>query len=134
MSDIETKSKTEDEQDDLPRLPTWKYLGKLMLFQPWLFVALLVVNVVVFAVGFQVTGFIMRAFFDTLTGDAQVSYSPYALAALVVAVALARTGFIFGDISLHVFTRFMLGALLRKNMFSSILDRPGARAAPGSPG
>jgi ATP-binding cassette subfamily B protein len=134
MSDIETKSKTEDEQDDLPKLPTWKYLGKLMLFQPWIFLALLVVNVVVIAVGFQVTGFIMRAFFDTLTGDAQVSYSPYALAALVVAVALARTGFIFGDISLHVFNRFMLGALLRKNMFSSILDRPGARAVPGSPG
>jgi ATP-binding cassette subfamily B protein len=99
-----------------------------------MFLALMVVNVVVFAVGFQVTGFIMRSFFDTLTGDAQVSYSPYALSALIVATALARAGFIFGDISLHVLNRFMLSALLRKNMFSSILDRPGARAVPGSPG
>jgi len=124
----------EEEQDDLPKLPTYKYLGKLMLFRPWLFLALMVVNLMVFAVGFQITGFIVHAFFDALAGDAQVSFSPYALAALVVATALARATFIFGDISLHVFNRFMLGALLRKNMFSSILDRPGARAVPGSPG
>jgi ATP-binding cassette subfamily B protein len=128
------KSQKEQEDDDLPRLPTWKYLGKLMLFRPWLSLALVAVNLVVFAVGFQVTGFIMRAFFDALTGDAQVSFSPYALSALVVGTALARTAFIFGDVSLNVFNRFTYGALLRKNMFSSILDRPGARAVPGSPG
>jgi ATP-binding cassette, subfamily B, bacterial len=136
MSDKEKKAKPTDEEDldDLPRLPTWKYLGKLMLYRPWLFLALLVINLIVFAVGFQVTAFIMRSFFDALTGDAQVSLSPYALSALVVATALARTAFIFGDISLHVFNRFMFGALLRKNLFSSILDRPGARAVPSSPG
>jgi ATP-binding cassette subfamily B protein len=138
MSEQEQASKRKDqddkEDDDLPKLPTWKYLGKLMLFRPWLSLALVVVNLMVFAVGFQVTGFIMRAFFDALTGDAQVSFSPYALSALVVATALARTAFIFGDISLHVFNRFTYGALLRKNLFSSILDRPGARAVPGSPG
>ena len=138
MSDKEKKPKPTDEDeeelDDLPRLPTWKYLGKLMLYRPWLFLALLVINLFVFAVGFQVTAFIMRAFFNALTGDAQVSFSPYALSALVVATALARAAFIFGDISLHVLNRFMFGALLRKNLFSSILDRPGARAVPGSPG
>ena len=135
MSDKKSKPKSRDEeQDDLPKLPTWKYLIKLAMFRPWLFLALLVVNVIVFAVGFQITGFIMRAFFDALTGDAQVGFSPYALSALVVATALARAAFIFGDISLNVFNRFTLGALLRKNMFSSILDRPGARAVPGSPG
>jgi ATP-binding cassette subfamily B protein len=135
MSENKSKPKSqEEEQDDLPKLPTWKYLIKLAMFRPWLFLALMVVNLIVFAVGFQVTGFIMRAFFDALTGDAQVGFSPYALSALVVATALARAAFIFGDISLHVFNRFTFGALLRKNMFSSILDRPGARAVPGSPG
>jgi ATP-binding cassette subfamily B protein len=134
MSEKENPKTQDDEQDDLPKLPTWKYLAKLMLYRPWLFLALLVVNLIVFAVGFQVTGFLMRAFFDGLTGDAQVRFGPYALSALVVATALARTAFIFGDISLHVFNRFTYGALLRKNLFSSILDRPGARAVPGSPG
>jgi ATP-binding cassette subfamily B protein len=137
MSDQETKTKLKDsreELDDLPKLPTWKYLGKLMLFRPWLFLALLSANLAVFAVGFQVTGLIMRAFFDTLTGDTQVGLNPYGLSALVVATALGRASFIFADISLHVFNRFTLGTVLRKNMFSSILDRPGARAVPGSPG
>ncbi|MFN2109231.1 MAG: ABC transporter ATP-binding protein, partial [Anaerolineae bacterium] len=123
-----------DSEDDLPKLPTWKYLFKLMTLRPWWFLLLLVVNLIVFAVGFQATGLITRAFFNSLTGDAPVSLSPYALSALIVGVALARAAFIFADISLNVFNRFTYGALLRKNMFSSILDRPGARAVPGSPG
>ncbi|MBN1641675.1 MAG: ABC transporter ATP-binding protein [Anaerolineae bacterium] len=124
----------EDDLDDLPKLPTWKYLVRLGAFRPWLFLALVAVNLTVFAVGFQVTGFITRAFFDGLTGAAQVSYTPYALAALLVGTALGRSAFIFADVSLNVLNRFTYGALLRKNLFSSILDRPGARAVPGSPG
>jgi len=135
MSDEQTQTKRdEDEQEDLPKLPTWKYLVRLGAYQPWWFVALVAVNLVVFAVGFQVTGFITRAFFDGLTGEAQVGLDPYALAALLVGTALGRAVFIFGDISLHVLNRFAYAALLRKNLFSSILDRPGARAVPGSPG
>ena len=135
MSDEQIQAKRdEDEQEDLPKLPTWKYLVRLGAYQPWWFVALVAVNLVVFAVGFQVTGFITRAFFDGLTGEAQVSLDPYALAALLVGTALGRAVFIFGDISLHVLNRFAYAALLRKNLFSSILDRPGARAVPGSPG
>jgi ATP-binding cassette subfamily B protein len=134
MTQERSKLSPEEELDDLPKLPTWKYLGKLVLYRPWLFVAMLVINLIVFAVGFQATGFIVRAYFDALTGDAQVGFTPYTLAALVVGTALARAAFIFGDITLNVFNRFTYGALLRKNMFGSILDRPGARAVPGSPG
>ncbi|HUT17884.1 MAG TPA: ABC transporter ATP-binding protein, partial [Anaerolineae bacterium] len=134
MSDPNKRKRDEEEQDDLPKLPTWKYLYRLAAYRPWSSVALVAVNLVVFAVGFQVTGFITRAFFDTLTGDAQYSVGPYALAALLVATALGRAAFIFGDVTLHVLNRFTFGALLRKNLFSSILDRPGARAVPGSPG
>jgi ATP-binding cassette subfamily B protein len=134
MTEQRSKRSADEELDDLPRLSTWKYLGKLMLYQPWLYVALLVVNLIVFAVGFQITGFIVRAYFNALTGDAEVGFTPYTLSALVVGVALGRVAFIFGDISLNVFNRFTYGALLRKNMFASILDRPGARAVPGSPG
>jgi ATP-binding cassette subfamily B protein len=53
---------------------------------------------------------------------------------LIVATAVARTGFIFVDILVHFRYRFTIGALLRKNMLNRILDRPGARAVPGSPG
>ncbi|MBN1934298.1 MAG: ABC transporter ATP-binding protein [Anaerolineae bacterium] len=115
-------------------MPTWKYLLRLALFQPWLYLALVVVNVIVFAVGFQITGFIMRAFFNALTGDAQAGLTPYTLSALVMATAVGRAIFVFGDVSLNVFNRFIFGALLRKNLLNAILDRPGARAVPDSPG
>jgi ATP-binding cassette subfamily B protein len=136
MSDREKRSRPdkEEELDDLPRLPTWKYLGKLAWFRPWMSLLHIFLNVVVYAVGFQVTGLLMQAFFNALTGDAQVGFTPYALSALVVGTALGRTGFLFGAISVHVSNQFAMAALLRKNMFSSILDRPGARAVPGSPG
>ncbi len=126
--------KSSDHDDDLPKLPTWKYLVKLMMFRPWWSLLLVGVNLMVFAVGFQATALITRAFFNSLTGDAPVSLDPYTLSALVVGVALARAAFIFADVSLNVFNRFTFGALLRKNLFSSILDRPGARAVPDSPG
>jgi ATP-binding cassette subfamily B protein len=53
---------------------------------------------------------------------------------MIVAIALVRTGFIFVDIIVHFRYRFTVGALLRRNMLNRILDRPGARAVPGSPG
>jgi ATP-binding cassette subfamily B protein len=134
MSDQVKRKSDDEEQEDLPKLPTWKYLYRLAAYRPWLSMALVAVNLVVFAVGFQVTGLITQAFFNILTGDAQLSVGPYSLAALLVATALGRTAFIFGDVSLNVLNRFTFGALLRKNLFSSILDRPGARAVPGSPG
>jgi ATP-binding cassette subfamily B protein len=121
-------------EDDLPKLPTWRYLGKLIGYRPWMFLLHLSLNIVLMAVGFQLTGFLLRAFFDALTGDAQVGFDPYSLSALVVATALGRTGFLFGAITVHVSNLFAMSALLRKNMFNSILGRPGARAVSGSPG
>jgi ATP-binding cassette subfamily B protein len=134
MSETTSRTAKDREDDDLPRLPTWKYLGKLAWFRPWMVLLHVGLNVVVYAVGFQALGLITRAFFDALTGDAPATWSPYTLSALVVATALGRTGFLFGAITVHVSNRFAMSALLRKNMFSMILDRPGARAVPGSPG
>ncbi|MBN1935639.1 MAG: ABC transporter ATP-binding protein, partial [Anaerolineae bacterium] len=127
------KSKDEQE-DDLPRLPTWKYLLKLIWFRPWMVLLHISLNVVLVAVGFQITGFIIQALFDAISGEAQAGLNPYTLSALLVATAVGRVGFLFSAISVHVSNMFAMSALLRKNMFSSILDRPGARAVPGSPG
>ncbi len=122
------------EEDDLPRLPTWKYLGKLAGSRPWMVLLHVSLNIITFAVGSQVMGLITREFFDALTGDAPATFSPYTLSAFVIATAMGRVAFLFGAVSVHVSNRFAMAALLRKNMFSMILDRPGARAVPGSPG
>jgi ATP-binding cassette subfamily B protein len=129
-----TRQVKQEEEDDLPRLPTWKYLWRLSLFRPWLALSLLVVRMLIFAGGSQATGLIMRAFFDVLTGSAPATIGPWGLSALVVATAVSRSVFIFLDIAVDVNMRFALAALLRRNMFGHILDRPGAHAVPGSPG
>ena len=124
---------TEQEEASL-NLPTWRYMWQLVRYKPWLYVALGALRILIFGVAPQATGLITRAFFDTLTGDAQVGLDPYSLAALIVATAIARTAVIFADITQDFLYRFTLGALLRRNMFAHILDRPGAQAVPGSPG
>jgi ATP-binding cassette subfamily B protein len=108
---------------------TWYYLGRLAAYAPWTYILLGLMRILIFA-----TGLITRAFYDSLTGDAPAGFDPWTLSALIVATALARTGFVFTDILVHFRYRFTIEALLRKNLLNRILDRPGARAVPGSPG
>ena len=110
----ETIAAQTKEDDDLPKLPTWKYLGKLAGSRPWMILLHLALNIVTFAVGSQVMGLITREFFDALTGDAPATFSPYTLSAFVIATAMGRVAFVFGAISVEVSNRFAMAALLRQ--------------------
>jgi ATP-binding cassette subfamily B protein len=128
------KSKEDDSEDIGPELAAWKHLWKLATYIPWMYITLGLMRMLIFGVAPQATGLITRAFYNRLTGDAPVALDPWTLSALIVGIALARTGIVFADILIHFNFRFTVGALLRKNMLNRILDRPGARAVPGSPG
>jgi ATP-binding cassette subfamily B protein len=119
---------------EVQRLPTWRYVLRLIRFQPWLYAALAVLEVLFFAVFPQFAAWLTFLFFDLLTGEAQVSLSVWAIVALFVANALARAVAIFGDVAVYFNFYYRIEALLRKNLFEYILQRPGARAVPGSPG
>ena len=112
----------------------WWYIWRLLRFCPGLYSTMALLRVLIFCVAPQATGLITRAFFNRLTGDAQVGIEPWTLCALLVATALARSAFIFVDIPLHFTGVFTTGALLRKNLFEHILDRPGASALAESTG
>jgi len=129
-----TEQEPGKDQEQRLEIQAWRYLWRAAWFTPWLFIALGVLRVLIFCVAPQAIGLITRAFFDTLTGDAQLAIGPWGLSALIVGTAVARSAVVFADISAHFTYRFTLGALLRKNLFAYILDRPGARAVPGSPG
>jgi ATP-binding cassette subfamily B protein len=113
---------------------TWYYLWRLAGYAPWMYLSLGLLRILIFAIAPQATGLVTRAFYDSLTGHAAAGLNPWTLSALIVAIAVARTVFIFVDIIIHFRYRFTVAALLRKNMLNRILDRPGARAVPGSPG
>lgn len=115
-------------------LPTWRFVWRVLRFRPWFFGGLLFTRSLVFAAAPWATGLVLRSFFDRLTGAAPVSLGPHTLAALLVATALARAMAVMIDLTALNTWIFTVGALLRRNLFERILERPGARAVPESPG
>ncbi len=79
-------------------------------------------------------GLIARSFFDALTGSAAipVGTSGLVLALAVLALAQAALWLIAG--SVEITFRFLVSALLRRNLLGLLLDRPGALAPPSSIG
>lgn len=115
-------------------LRTWQYMWRLIRFRPRHYLALGILETLFFGVFPQIVAWITYAFFNTLTGDAPASVGIYGLIVLLMATALARVAAIFGDVAVYFSFMYTLAALLRKNLFEHILQRPGARAVPGSPG
>ncbi len=79
-------------------------------------------------------GPIVAAFFDALSGHGRAGLTPWALIALLLARAVARSVVKLGEQMGVSLNRFTLGALLRRNMLDGVLRQPGARALPESPG
>jgi ATP-binding cassette subfamily B protein len=123
-----------DAKPQAATLPTWRYLWRLAIYRPGLYLLLGVFELFFFGVTQQVAGFIMRAFFDTLSGAAPAAIGVMGIIALYVANAVARVAVTFGDVATYFAYRYSVAALLRRNLFAHILERPGARAVPGSTG
>ena len=115
-------------------MKTIYYMWRLALFRPWIYLPTFLLRTFIFGVYTQLVGLIFQAFFDTLTGHSRVNVGIQELIVLIVGLALARVAAIFADIALENTFQVTIGTLLRKNMFERILQHPGARAVPGSPG
>lgn len=119
---------------NIPALPAWKVVLELIRFRPWLwFVDLAAVALIRFC--WQVApALIIKAFFDFLTGDAQLTFGIWAIVAFFVATWIGRVfasyGFYYADVPIFA----DMGTLLRKNLLTHILNRPGASQLPDSAG
>lgn len=112
----------------------WRYLWQLVKFKPWLYLGLLIFETLFFGVFPQIVGLIMRSIFDSLTGAGNIGLNVYTLISLLVAAALGKSIAIFIDVWIYFNFRWSIAALLRNNMFTQILKRPGGKAFPDSPG
>jgi len=70
--------------------PTWKALGRLVLYRPWFYLGMSLLRIVIFAIAPQAIGLVMRTFFDVLTGNSHVALSIWGLAAFVIGVCISR--------------------------------------------
>jgi ATP-binding cassette subfamily B protein len=115
-------------------MKTWQYLWRLACYRPgihWLTVVCFIVGNCLFGLA---PPLIVREIFDTLTGDAQVSLGIWGLIALMMVLPAAAVTLRYSTIVLLI-TRFnTMYALVRGNLFRNILQHPGARAIPHSPG
>lgn len=81
-----------------------------------------------------IPGLLTKAFFDHMEGTTTFPYGVVAIAGLLVAAALARIAVIFAGFITDVHFRFRTTMTLRRNMLSHVLNEPGAKAIPCSPG
>ena len=106
-------------------LPTPEFNWRLIRFQPGLFAIHSVFAVLFFL--FQVLpGLIEKSVFDTLTGAQPAQVSLWLLIALYVGVEAARLGAAIGTDWFGWTFRFAAGAVLRRNIFASLLRYRGA--------
>jgi len=131
LKKLQGKSKRIYQKNDIP---TWHYLWQIIKFRPWLYIGLFVFETLFFGIFPQIAGLIMREIFDSLTNNAPVNLNIYTLIALLVTNAMAKAIAIFIDVWVYSNFRWSVAALLRVNLFTHILNRPGAQAVPESPG
>jgi ATP-binding cassette, subfamily B, bacterial len=122
------------EKQEKPPVRSWRYFLSLIRYSFWVYLGILVMRLFIFAVVPQLTGLVMREFFNTLSGASAWNMTAQMLAAIVVGLAVARAVVIVADMIAHNLFTFRSNALLRKNMLVRILERPGARAVPQSAG
>ena len=111
------------------RLKTWPFNWRLITYRPWPYAIFCLFHILFFVL--QVfPGLIEKSIFDTITHAAPATLNIWGLIALYAAVELGRQATSFGEIWGDVTFRYTTGALLRRNLFASILRRPGAKPLP----
>jgi len=122
-------------QPRIPRttLPTWRVVLDMVRYRRWLWLGNLA-SMIVLTISWQLPGLLMREFFNYITGDAQVRLGLWSMVALLFAFEVGRALGVLGLISTNVPFLAHTMTLLRKNLLSHILRRPGASALPDSPG
>ncbi|HMX75701.1 MAG TPA: ABC transporter ATP-binding protein [Anaerolineales bacterium] len=118
----------------VPALPAWKVIFEMVRFRPWLWVVDLF-SVALIRFCWQVApALIIKAFFDMVTGEAQLTFGIWAIVAFLAATWIGRVvasyGFYYADVPIFA----EMNTLLRKNLLRYILKRPGASQLPDSPG
>src|SRR5258708_27110524 len=115
------------------RLKTWPFKWRLISYRTWPYAVFCLFHILFFVLQ-VIPGLIEKSIFDTITHAAPASLSIWALIALYASVELGRQATSFGQIWGDVTFRYTTGALLRRNLFASILRRPGAKTLPISSG
>ncbi|GHO87929.1 ABC transporter ATP-binding protein [Dictyobacter formicarum] len=110
------------------------YIWRLANYRPWLYLFSGIFNGVLFYLFPLIPGLIAQYILDGLSSHTLTPSLLWWMVALLIGVALGRMSCTFVAIIAETTVGETLQALLRHNLFASILQRPGAHALPSSPG
>lgn len=129
-----TESTLNSNEINIPALPTWKVIYRMIRFRPFYwFIDLISVALIRFC--WQVApALILKSFFDMVSGASTLTFGVWTIVAFFVATWIGRVissyGFYYADVPIFA----EMNTLLRKNLLQHILKRPGASQLPDSPG
>lgn len=118
------------------------YLWRLLCYKPWLWLATILAYMLLYGLNFA-PPLIARAIFDSLaeeagtagTGTANLAgLGVWTLAALLFGSAVGRQAAYVTLIAGQTWYTYLVGSLVRVNLFEQILQRPAAQALPSSAG
>ena len=115
------------------RLPAWRVILATIRFKPRLWL-LNTASLWLLMAFFMIPGLVSREFFNLVTGDAPTGFTLGTLVAFLFVSEIGGVLGILGAIRTNVPFWVNTMTLLRKNLLSRILQQPGARALPDSPG
>jgi ATP-binding cassette subfamily B protein len=114
-------------------MKTFQFMWQMIRYRPWLYLIDCIFWTLMH-LSPLIPGLIALAFFNTLSANSHLSFTLWGLIALLIMTALARAMVLLCGALADILHRFTMSALLRRNMLERILERPGARAVPYSPG
>jgi len=112
---------------------TWHVIWNAIRFQP-LFWGCNTLALTIIMLSHQIPPLVLREFFNSVTGDAEVRFDFWTLMAFFAASGLVRIIGNFGIVYSNVPFMYTVSSWLQRNMFRRILQRPGASALPNSSG
>jgi ATP-binding cassette subfamily B protein len=116
-----------------PTLPAWKVVLQMVLYRKdlWLGNWFMMMLLMLF---YEIPGLALREFFNILSGTSPLGLNLWSIVALLFASEIGGVLGVWGLVTTNVpfFQNTM--TLLRKNLLTHILRRPGASALPDSPG
>lgn len=112
---------------------TIRNILKLILYRPGLFL-LTSLCWAAFHSAPILIGLLTREIFNAMSGEASTGMGIWTLLALLVATSLTRVTIMVGGVWTWSTVYYVLGSLVRRNIFDWIMNGPGTRKLPGSPG
>lgn len=106
---------------------------RLIRYRPWLFLLTSLCWGLFHSLPLA-AGLLTREIFNTLSGKESIGFDVWTILAMVVGVSLARVSIMAGGVWTWSTLFFTLGALMRRNMLAWLVDGPGTRRVPASPG